>query len=190
MSAARTSHDLDLAEKKHDYLSDVLKGHWNKIVDVELKHAAFLTVVLGWLFTHEPARKFLTEEFVHAARWGFAAYLVLHVFWLIGYYRESRTTHGQLRALNYMPEEYYDAHRIKMRTLASFLALDLGMATTVFALLFMDAVILPILMAAGTLVVGVAASISVDRLTTRPARPAAAGQAASGLAPPSAPAVR
>jgi hypothetical protein len=120
-------------KEKHEFLVSVLKESRYGLIDFMFKHAAILTLFLGWIVTSEPARRLLSSGMRVCLLGSFLILVYAAVFgiWATAWRNRSIAAYTNLVDIGYMPLEYYAPLRISNATLASFIGIH--WAVCVFA---------------------------------------------------------
>ncbi len=109
----RMSSEIDTAdaprEYRHRVLYESLKDIYWKSIDLEVKEAGILLIIIGWLFTAQRAQEFIASSM--AVRILFTIVLltftVFHAFYILLLLQRSTNTAKQLGELAYTPPEYH-----------------------------------------------------------------------------------
>ena len=124
--------------EKHAFLVTVLKESLSTITDRMFKHAAILTLMLGWVISLDKAREFLGSglhiRFICSILLLF--YTALFALWTDAWRRRSQAAFHHLIDLRYMPIEFYSPFRIHFGLSASFISIHCAICFAIIAFIF------------------------------------------------------
>lgn len=135
---AQLSREGASDSEKHAFLVTVLKEALSAITDRMFKHAAILTLILGWIISSDKAREFLDSgrhiRFICSFLLLF--YTALFALWTDGWRRRSQAAFQYLIELRYMPIEFYSPFRIHPGLAASFISIHCAICFAMIAFIF------------------------------------------------------
>jgi hypothetical protein len=102
-------------KQEFDVLFDLYKLIYDRFFDFALKNGMFTSIVLGWIFSSETTRTFITEKGLPikiAASAGMLLYSSFHAYWCFKYRSRSEDCHEFIRKLNFMPIEYMAPYQV------------------------------------------------------------------------------
>jgi len=108
-----------------------------RFVDLSMKGAGLVLLLLGWMLTSQPTRAFIaaSAEARSAAIAGIGVMVATYLFIVIRMARVSQSLTAQMDALEYLPRSYYDFRTISPRVLLAAAAAATAPAAVTMALM-------------------------------------------------------
>ena len=134
---AQLSREGASDSEKHAFLVAVLKEALSTITDRMFKHAAILTLILGWMISSDKAREFLSSDLIrYICSSLLLLYTALFAVWTDAWRRRSQAAFHHLIELRYMPIEFYSPFRIHPGLAASFISIHCAICFAIIAFIF------------------------------------------------------
>jgi hypothetical protein len=134
---AQLSREGASDSEKHAFLVAVLKEALSTITDRMFKHAAILTLILGWIISSDKAREFLSSGHIRfICSFLLLFYTALFALWTDAWRRRSQAAFHHLIELRYMAIEFYSPFRIHLGLAASFIGIHCAICFAIIAFIF------------------------------------------------------